>query len=65
MLYYRDKGLMFEIDKRDQTVMEINVSPIEGSSHIPATSYIDEHGVLIDKVSFFCLNADRTFPHGG
>jgi hypothetical protein len=56
MLYYRDKGLMFEIDKRDRTVMEINVSPIEGSSHIPPTSYRNEHGVLIDKVDYPFVN---------
>ena len=55
-LYYRDKGLMFEIDKRDRTIMEINVSPIEGSSHIPPTSYINEHGVLIDKVDYPFVN---------
>jgi hypothetical protein len=30
-LYYRDKGLMFEIHKQDRTVMEINVSPIKSS----------------------------------
>ena len=30
-LSYKHKGLMFEIDKRDRTVMEINVSPIESS----------------------------------
>ncbi|MHC4736735.1 MAG: M56 family metallopeptidase, partial [Planctomycetota bacterium] len=30
-LYYRDKGLMFEINKQDRTVMEINVSPIKSS----------------------------------
>ncbi|MHC4533695.1 MAG: hypothetical protein ACYS6K_07070, partial [Planctomycetota bacterium] len=52
MLYYADKGLMFEINKRDRTIMEINVSPIEGSSHIPPTSYINEHGVLNDKVDY-------------
>jgi len=56
MLYYRDKGLMFEIDKRDRTIMEINVSPIEGSSHIPATSYINEHGLLFDKVDYPFVN---------
>jgi len=56
MLYYADKGLMFEIDKRDKTVLEINVSPIEGSSHIPPTSYINEHGVLIDKVDYPFVN---------
>ena len=56
MLYYRDKGLMFEIDKRDRTIMEINVSPIESSSHIPPTSYINEHGILIDKVDYPFVN---------
>jgi len=56
MLYYRDKGLMFEIDKRDRTIMEINVSPIESSSHIPPTSYINEYGILIDKVDYPFVN---------
>ena len=56
MLYYRDKGLMFEIDKRDRTIKEINVFPIEISSHIPPTSYINEHGVLIDKVDYPFVN---------
>jgi hypothetical protein len=55
-LYYADKGLMFEIDKRDRTIMEINVSPIESSSHIPPTSFINEHGVLIDKVDYPFVN---------
>ncbi len=30
-LYYKDKGLMFEIHKQKRTVMEINVSPIKSS----------------------------------
>ena len=30
-LAYEDKGLVFEINKRDRTVMEIGVSPIESS----------------------------------
>jgi len=55
-LYYRDKGLMFEIDKLDRTVAEINVSPIEGSSHIPPTSYINEQGLLIDKLDYTFVN---------
>jgi len=56
MLYYADKGLMFEINKRDRTIMEINVSPIESSSHIPPTSYINEQGLLIDKVDYPFVN---------
>jgi hypothetical protein len=52
MLYYEDKALIFEIDKSDNTLMEINVSPIESSSYIPETSYINEHGLLIDKVDY-------------
>ncbi len=60
MLYYEDKGLMFEIDKRDRTVMEINVSPIESSksrnAHIPPTSTINEQGLLIDKVDYPFVN---------
>ena len=60
MLYYEDKGLMFEIDKRDRTVMEIHVSPIESSkfrnAHIPPTSTINEQGLLIDKVDYPFVN---------
>ena len=55
-LHYEDKGLMFEIDKRDRTVREINVSPIESSSHIPPTSTINEQGLLIDKVDYPFVN---------
>jgi hypothetical protein len=56
MLYYEDKALIFEIDKRDNTIMEINVSPIESSSYIPQTSYINEKGLLIDKVDYPFVN---------
>jgi len=56
MLYYEDKGLMFEIDKRDRTIMEINVSPIDSSSYIPPTSTINEQGLLIDKVDYPFVN---------
>ncbi|MHC4533698.1 MAG: hypothetical protein ACYS6K_07085 [Planctomycetota bacterium] len=55
MLYYEDKALIFEIDNRDKTIMEINVSPIEGS-YIPPTSYINEQGLLIDKVDYPFVN---------
>ncbi|MHC4726389.1 MAG: hypothetical protein ACYS17_04105 [Planctomycetota bacterium] len=56
MLYYEDKALIFEIDNRDKTIMEINVSPIESSSYIPPTSYINEQGLLIDKVDYPFVN---------
>jgi hypothetical protein len=56
MLYYADKGLMFKIDKRNKTVLEINVSPVESSSHIPPTSTINEQGLLIDKVDYPFVN---------
>jgi bla regulator protein BlaR1 len=56
MLYYPDYGLMFEIDKRDRTIMEINVSPIEKSSHIPPTSTINEQGRIVDKVDYPFVN---------
>ncbi|MHC4310457.1 MAG: hypothetical protein ACYSSN_10960, partial [Planctomycetota bacterium] len=56
MFYYHDKGLMFEIDKRDRTIMEINVSPIQSTSHIPPTSYINEQGLLIDKLDYPFVN---------
>ena len=59
-LSYEDKGLMFEIDKRDRTVMEINVSPIDGpksrAAHIPATSVINEQGHIVDKTDYPFVN---------
>jgi bla regulator protein BlaR1 len=63
-LSYRDKGLMFEINKKDRTVMEINVSPILGSefykkTHIPPTSYINEQGRIVDKIDWPFVNDPR------
>ncbi len=60
-LSYKDEGLMFEIDKRDRTVMEINVSPLPGSesykkAHIPPTSYINEQGRIVDKTDYSFVN---------
>ena len=56
-LTYEDKGLVFEIDKNDRTVMEIGVSPVESlKSHkkadIPATSTINEDGHIVDKTDY-------------
>lgn len=56
MLYYDDKGLKFEIDKRDRKVMGINISTIEKLSHIPSTSYINEQGLLVDKLDYPFVN---------
>ncbi|MDT8300413.1 MAG: M56 family metallopeptidase [Sedimentisphaerales bacterium] len=60
-LTYEDKGLVFEIDKRDRTIMEINVSPLPGSesykkANIPPTSYINDKGRLVDKVDYPFVN---------
>ncbi len=60
-LSYKDKDLMFEIHKQDRTVMEINVSPVPGSesyekADIPATSYIDEQGRIVDKIDYPFIN---------
>ena len=60
-LSYKDKGLMFEINKQDRTIMEINVSPVPGSgfykkADIPPTSYINEEGRLIDKTDYPFVN---------
>ena len=60
-LSYKDEGLMFEINKQDRTVMEINVSPLPGSesykkADIPPTSYINEKGRLVDKVDYPFVN---------
>jgi beta-lactamase regulating signal transducer with metallopeptidase domain len=60
-LSYKDKGLMFEINKQDRTVMEINVSPLPGSesykiAEIPPTSTINEQGRIVDKVDYPFVN---------
>ncbi len=60
-LSYKDEGLMFEINKQDRTVMEINVSPVPGSesykkADIPPTSYINEQGRIVDKVDYPFVN---------
>ncbi|TET71874.1 MAG: M56 family metallopeptidase [Candidatus Aminicenantes bacterium] len=41
-LTYKDKGLMFEINKRDRTVVEINVSPIESSKSYKNTDLVNK-----------------------
>jgi beta-lactamase regulating signal transducer with metallopeptidase domain len=56
-LAYEDKGIVFEINKQDRTVMEINVSPCPASglyrkADIPSTTYINEKGRLVDKVDY-------------
>jgi len=60
-LSYEDEGLMFEIHKKDRTVMEINVSPVPGSesyikADIPPTSTINEQGRIVDKVDYPFVN---------
>ncbi len=60
-LTYKDEGLMFEINKQDGTVMEINVSPLPGSesykkADIPPTSTINEQGRIVDKVDYPFVN---------
>jgi beta-lactamase regulating signal transducer with metallopeptidase domain len=60
-LSYKDEGLMFEINKQDRTVMEINVSPLPASEHykiadIPPTSTINEQGRIVDKVDYPFVN---------
>jgi len=60
-LSYKDEGLMFEINKRDRTVMEINVSPVPGSegykkADIPPTSTINERGRIVDKIDYPFVN---------
>jgi beta-lactamase regulating signal transducer with metallopeptidase domain len=54
-LYYRDKGLMFEINKQDRTVMEINVSPIKSSKpykKAPGAGKIIIPGLRVGKYTF-------------
>lgn len=60
-LSFPDEGLMFEIDKQDRTIMEINVSPVPGSegykkADIPPTSYINEQGRIVDKIDWPFVN---------
>jgi hypothetical protein len=63
-LNFEDEGLMFEIDKRDRTVMEINVLPIPGSksykkANIPPTSAINEQGRIVDKTDYRFVNDSK------
>jgi hypothetical protein len=54
-LYYRDKGLMFEINKKDRTVMEINVSPIKTSKphkKAPGADNIIIPGLRVGEYTF-------------
>ncbi|NIA16745.1 MAG: hypothetical protein GWO86_00175, partial [Planctomycetes bacterium] len=68
-LTYKDKGLGFEINKDDRTVMEINVLKIDDSltprtltqgfgkrAYIPPTSTINEKGYIVDKVDYPFIN---------
>jgi len=58
-LGYEDKGVMFEINKRDRTVMEINVFPIRRKADIPGTSTINEEGRIVDKTDYPFVNDPR------
>jgi beta-lactamase regulating signal transducer with metallopeptidase domain len=63
-LSYRDKGLMFEIHKKNRTILEINVYPIPGSesykkAYIPPTSYINDQGRLVDKTDYPFFNDSK------
>ncbi|NIP22843.1 MAG: hypothetical protein GWN67_00800 [Phycisphaerae bacterium] len=54
-LSYKDKGLMFEINKKDRTVMEINVSPIPGSESykkVPGAENIIIPGLRVGEYTF-------------
>ena len=60
-LTYGDKGIGFEIDKNDRTIMEINVFPVENlrtnnKGHIPPTSTINERGSIVDKIDYPFVN---------
>jgi len=60
-LYYRDKGLMFEINKKDRTVMEINVSPILGSESykkVPGADNIIIPGLRVGEYTFNMTKED-------
>ncbi|MBW7989412.1 MAG: PDZ domain-containing protein, partial [Planctomycetes bacterium] len=54
-LSYKDEGLMFEIDKRDRTIMEINVSPIESSKSYKNTDIVNKiivPGIRVGEYTF-------------
>jgi hypothetical protein len=60
-LSYKDEGLVFEINKDDRTVMEINVVPVPGSegykkANIPPTSTINDQGRIVDKIDYPFVN---------
>jgi len=60
-LTYKDKGLVFEINKYDRTVMEIGVLPVESlksykKADIPPTSTINERGHIVDKIDYPFVN---------
>ena len=58
-LNYEDKGLMFEIDKRDRTVMEINVSPIERSKSYKNADIVGKIIVLGIRVGDYTFNMSK------
>ncbi|MHC4426456.1 MAG: M56 family metallopeptidase [Planctomycetota bacterium] len=63
-LSYEDKGLMFEINKQNGTVIEINVSPVPGSesytkADVPPTSTINEQGRIVDKTDYPFVNDQK------
>jgi beta-lactamase regulating signal transducer with metallopeptidase domain len=63
-LSYEDKKLVFEINKQDRTVREINVSPAAYSEHykkadIPSASTLDKQGHIVDKIDYPFVNDPR------
>jgi hypothetical protein len=63
-LCYHDKGLAFEIDKKNQTIAEIVIYHPEGDrgdrgdrkADIPPTSYINDEGRIVDKLDWPFIN---------
>jgi len=58
-LDYEDQGLMFEIDKRDRTVMEINVSPIESSNSYKEADIVSKIIVPGIRVGAYTFNMSK------
>jgi hypothetical protein len=58
-LSYDDKGLVFEIDKGDRTVMEINVSPIESSKSYKDTDIVSKIIVPGIRVGDYTFNMTK------
>jgi len=58
-LAYEDKGLVFEINKRDRTVMEIGVSPIESSKSYKTADIVKKIIIPGIRVGDYTFNMSK------